>query len=89
MDLHQVFNLKDEPQKSEATVQEQAGIATNFYNNQFEKELQKMIFNVYESIGRNNLSFEYIKGTLNGLQLVVDYFQLKKGITKNINNKEE
>jgi len=88
MELKQLFNLKDEPQKTEAVVEEQAGIATNFYNNQFEKELQKMIFNVYENIGRNDLSFDYIKGTLNGLQLIYDWFELKKGITKNLNNKE-
>ena len=85
MQLSELFSLQPEKDQSEATIRELAGTATNFYNNQFEKVLQKMIFTQYENIGRNDLPFDYIKGTLNGLQLVYDWFQLKKGI---VNNKE-
>lgn len=48
-----------------------------------------MIFNQFNNIGKTDLSYDFIKGTLNGLGLVEDWFKLQEGIAKTPEEEEE
>ena len=86
MNITQIFELSVPKELDQATVEERASNAMNFWNNQFKEQLQKMIFEQYQMIGRTNLSFDFIKGTLNGLCLINDWFNLQVGSVVNKNN---
>lgn len=89
MDITKIFELSETKEESPAVVRERAGSAMNFYNFCFKKQLQKMIFNQFNNIGKPDLSYDFIKGTLNGLGLVEDWFKLQEGIAKTPEEKEE
>lgn len=88
MDIQKVFELSENKELSKETIEERAANAMNFWNNQFKEQLQKMIFTQYENIGKTELSFDFIKGTLNGLGLIEDWFVGQITIAKNNNDDE-
>lgn len=85
MDINQIFEfeLNNQKELDDAILQERAGGAVNFYNNQFKTQLQKMIFQQLDSFVNRKGDEEFIRGTLNGFQLIDDWFQLQMGIIKN------
>ena len=89
MDIKEIFKLKEPTITDKATLKERAGHAMNFYRNNFEKELQILIFKQLDVITGNATTeseMQFIRGTLNGFYLVIDWFNNQKGI---LNDKEE
>lgn len=83
MDIKQIFELTIQKELNDTILKERAANATNFYNNQFKTQLQKMIFQQLDSIISRKGDEDFIRGTLNGFQLIDDWFQLQIGIIKN------
>ena len=89
MTLEEIFELEIEPEKTEEEVSEIAHQATNFYNNYFKRVLLKMIFDQFNSVIEKKGNEEFIRGSLNALDLIDIWFKRQRGIVKDKNKEEE